>query len=113
MEVKYTTPTNDLNWNIFPASTMTLESDLPLPPMSPAWTKYANPDTMSCAHNLGFDMELADMDPIESPEKTGLILRLKIKPQPRLVLKLKLKNKKVYKACSSFITPLHKHFNKK
>ena len=93
---------------------MTSSSELPsLPPMSPVWSKYVNPDTMSCSHNLGFDMELADMEVIApkspSQEKTELILRLKIKPPPKLVLKLN--TKKAYKSCSAFVTPLNKRFN--
>ena len=106
MESTYTTSTN---YSDMDASPLTLDSGLPLPPMSPVWTNYINPDTLSCSYNLGFDIELADMGPIEPShsEKTGLILRLKVKRQPKLVLQ---KNKKVYKASSSFVTPLNKRF---
>lgn len=113
MENAYTTPINDQEMDRCTASTLTLDSELSLPPMSPIWTNYVNPDTMTCCRNLNFDMELADMDPIKPihSEKTGLILRLKIKRQPKVVLKLKQKkNKKAYKVSSSFVTPLNVKF---
>ena len=109
MERTYTPSTK---YSDMDASPLTLDSGLSLPPMSPVWTNYINPDTLSCCCNLQFDIELADMEPVEPShsEKTGLILRLKVKRQPSLVLKMNQKHKKVYKASSSFVTPRNKRF---
>ena len=88
----YVTPC--INSSMVPPSTMTIESGLPLPPMSPIWTNYTSIDTLSCAHNLCLDMEFADIQStktIDLPSaKPGLFLRLKVNPIPKLVLKFKV-----------------------
>lgn len=112
MTTTYVTP--HANASMVPPSTITVESGLPLPPMSLIWTNYTNIDTLSCAHNLWLDMELADIQSTKTialpSTKTGLILRLKVNPLPKLVLKFKVNRS--YKSNRSSIKS-RKRINKK